>query len=164
MVDIVGPQQAILITSRAEIEELGKKIEKDEIDTTCWHMPVSMNEHLYAIAIHNSKNINKIIQKSKIFVINFLGFDMEHKFIMCDKLHGQHINKFNKLELIKINAEHVESFYIKEACAILECEVQNMLEFADYTVYIAKSINSKGFYDIKRLFHLKKDIFTTTKT
>ncbi|MFT4297946.1 MAG: flavin reductase family protein, partial [Candidatus Woesearchaeota archaeon] len=162
MTDLIGPQQAILITSQASIEEFGKQSFKDDIETVFWHMPVSKEELLYAIAVHNSKNIISLIEESKVFAVNFLPFNLEKEVHQCNLIHGRHIDKFEKLNFTKKEASNIECCYIKEACAHLECHVFETLNFKDYTVFIAKIINSSIEYDVKRLFHLRKDQYTTT--
>jgi len=163
MHDLLGPRQVILVSSQGEIEQFGKDMTKEDIETVFWHMPVSKDELLYAIAVHNNKNIINIIKASGIFVINFIPADMEKKVHQCNLLHGQHLDKFKELGLTKLEASSIEAPYIKEACAHIECHVTETLEYSDYTVFIAKIINSNVAFDVKRLFHIKKDRYTTTK-
>ncbi len=163
MSELLGPQQVVLITTRALIEQFGKEIERDDIETVYWHMPVSKEEMLYAIAVHNNKNIVNMIKISGVFIVNFMSFDMDKKAHQCDLIHGEHIDKFEELGLIKDNTTSIECPRIKEACAYMECHVKQTLDFADHTVFIAKIINSRVVYGVKRLFHLKDNNYTTTK-
>jgi flavin reductase (DIM6/NTAB) family NADH-FMN oxidoreductase RutF len=163
MSELTGPDQVILVSSSAEIEQFGKKIIKDDIDTVFWHMPISKEELLYAIAVKNNKNIITLINKSNIFVVNFIPFNLEKEVKECNFLNGQHIDKFEKLGFIRKNADNIECVYLKEACAHLECQVKEVLKYKDYTVFIAKIINSSVEYNVKRLFHLKKDKYSMMK-
>jgi len=163
MSDLLGPQQVILVTSRAEVEDFGKEVTKDDIETVFWHTPLSQSELMYAVSIHNGKNIVSLIKKSGVFVVNFLPLDLEKKVHICNTSHGEHVDKFKKLDLIKIEASSVESPKIKEACGYIECHVVQTLEYEDYTVFIAKIINSSTVFNTKRLFHIKESQYTTTK-
>lgn len=163
MSDLLGPQQAILISSRADIEQFGKEISKDDIEAVYWHMPVSKEELLYAVTLNNSKHIISLIKLSGVFVVNFIPFDLEKKVHDCNLMHGQHVDKFKELDFIKIEASSVECPCIKEACAYLECQVVQTIEYRDYTLFIAKIINSSTVFDVKRLFHLRNNKYTTTK-
>ena len=104
MHDLLGPRQVILVSSQGEIEQFGKEMTKEDIETIFWHMPVSKEELLYAIAVHNNKNIINIIKASGVFVINFIPADMEKKVHQCNLLHGQHLDKFKELGLTKLEA------------------------------------------------------------
>ena len=55
MSELTDPRQVILVSSRAEMDILGKKELKDNIITLAWHMPVSFNPKLYAIAIGKTR-------------------------------------------------------------------------------------------------------------
>jgi flavin reductase (DIM6/NTAB) family NADH-FMN oxidoreductase RutF len=163
MSELNGPEQVIFVTSTAEISLFGKKVLKEDIDTIFWHMPVSKQELLYAISVHKNKNMYNLIKESGLFIVNFIPFNLEKEVKECNLIDGTHIDKFKKLNLTKKQGDHIDCVYIKEACAHLECQVIQTLEFKDYVVFIAKIIYSSKKYDVKRLFHLKKEIYTTTK-
>ncbi len=163
MTGISGPHQTAFITSKAQIEQFGKEIIKEDIDTTFWHMPISKEDKVYAIAIHNTKHVIKLIEKSNIFAINFIGLDMADKVKKCSTIHGEHIDKIKELDLICYEGPHTEAPILKTACAVLECHVIETKKFTDYTLFIAKIINSIKEYDSKRLFYLGNNNFTTTK-
>lgn len=163
MSKLLGPQQAVIITSRAEIEQFGKKIVKDDIETIFWHMPVSKEELLYAISVPKRKFIYNIIKESGIFVVNFIGFDLQKEVHKCNLIHGEHIDKFKEIGFRKKEAEAIECPVIEEACGYLECKVIESKEFSDYCIFTAKIINSNVKNHIKRLFHLQNNLYTTTK-
>jgi flavin reductase (DIM6/NTAB) family NADH-FMN oxidoreductase RutF len=162
MSGIVGPQQIVLITSRAEVEQFGKEIIKEDVDVAFWHTPISKEEMLYAIAINNKKHVIKLIEKSNIFAINFVSFSMLEKVKQCSKLHGEHIDKIKELDLDTKEGSHIEVPILKDACAFLECNVIETKKYSDYTLFIAKIINSVKEYDSKRVFFVGNNNFTTT--
>jgi len=163
MTGITGPHQTILVTSKADIEQFGKIINKEDIDTCFWHMPISQKDKLYAISIHNSKHIVNLIEKSEILVVNFVGLDLIDKVRKCSKLHGEHIDKIKQLDFVCKEGNHTEIPILKDACAFIECKVIEIKKFSDYTLFITKIINSSKEYDNKRLFYLGNDKYTTTK-
>lgn len=158
-----GPKQTVIISSKAEIEQFGKRITKEDIDVTFWHTPVSNEDKIYAVAINNTKHVIKLINESNVFAINFVGIDMIDNIKKCATLHGEHIDKISKLNLIHYEGPHSECPILKNACTVLECNVIETKIFADYTLFIAKIINSIKHFDSKRLFYLGNDKFTTTK-
>ncbi|MFT4344007.1 MAG: flavin reductase family protein [Candidatus Woesearchaeota archaeon] len=160
---LATPHQVVLITSRANVDEFGKKKLKDDLDTALWHMPVSVKEMVYAVALPRQKHTTQLILSSGVFVVNFLPYNMHDVAKKCDSLHGQHIDKFSALDVIKIDAQAIECSCIKEACGYLECSVQDIKEYEDMVLFIAKIIKSVHVYDVKRLVYQSKDVYTTTK-
>jgi flavin reductase (DIM6/NTAB) family NADH-FMN oxidoreductase RutF len=163
MSDIIGPQQAVLITSRAVIDQFGKKTEKDDVDAVFWHMPVSKEDMTYAVSLPKRKFITRLIVQSGVFAVNFMGAGSEKKVHKCNLLHGEHIDKFKELELMKRDADGIECPVLDEAVAYIECDVIQSVEFSEYVLLIAKIINSKLKSKAHRLFHVKNDVYTTTK-
>lgn len=165
MPPIYNPRQTILVTSRAEIDIIGKEVLKDDIITLSWHMPVSFNPAIYAIAIGKSKFSSKLIEKSKVFVVNFISKTLEKQALFCGTHSGKHMDKFNESSLTIEEAEKIDCPKIKEALAYLECELINRVEAGDHFIFIGKVINSLEKKQGKRLFQKPTTTgykFTTT--
>ena len=162
MPDIHKPRQVILVSSRETMEVMGKEIEKDNIITVAWHMPVSMEPELYAITIAKSHFSSDIISNSKTFVVNFIPFELKKHAVFCGTHSGSHMDKFKESGLTMEEAQSIDCGRIKEAIAYLECEVINEIEAGDHIIYIGKVMHSEEKGKKKRLFQGGKD-FTTTK-
>ena len=59
------PNQIVLITSRF--------YGKDNVMAAGWHMPVSVEPSLYAVAIGKARYTRDLIHRSKVFVVNLQG-------------------------------------------------------------------------------------------
>ena len=165
MAAIYNPRQVILVTCRAEMDILGKKQLKDDIITLSWHMPVSFDPAVYAIAIGTAKFSSKLIQKSGVFVVNFIPNELEKQALFCGTHHGEHMDKFKETKLTKEESEKINCPRIKEALAYLECELINTVEAGDHFIFIGKVINSAEIKQGKRLFQGPSEAgykFTTT--
>ena len=162
MSKLTDPRQVILVTSREEMEILGKKEVKDNIITVAWHMPVSFEPFLYAISVGKTRFSCKIIQKSKAFVVNFVPFELKEQALKCGMISGEHKDKFKETKLGKEEAKSVDCLRIKEALAYIECEVVNEVDAGDHIIFIGKVLNSGVKKEGKRLMQMDKD-FTTTK-
>lgn len=162
MAKIYGPRQVILVTTREEIEFMGRKKEMDNIITIAWHMPVSVEPFLYAISVNKSSASLQLIKKSKVFVVNFIPSELKDAALFCGKQSGLHQDKFLGAKLTKIDAEHVDCPRIKEAIGYLECHVINEVDAGDHVIFIGEVASQQFKEDKKRLFHLGEDKFTTT--
>ena len=165
MPSIYNPRQVILVTSKAEIEIMGMEVLKDDIITLSWHMPVSFNPAIYAVAIGKSKFSSKLIQKSGVFAVKFIAKELEKQALFCGTHSGEHIDKFKETGLTREEAEKIECPRIKEALAYIECELVNTVEAGDHYIFIGKVINSFEKGEGKRLFQKPSEEgykFTTT--
>jgi len=162
MPSIHHPRQVILVSSRAQMNIMGKETEKDNIITLAWHMPVSFSPELYAISIGKTRFSCKMIQKSRCFVVNFIPYELKQQAVFCGSRSGEHINKFKESGLTMEEANSIDCGKIKEAIGYLECAVENEVDAGDHIVFIGKVINSELKETGKRLLQGGKD-FTTTK-
>ena len=152
---LTNPRQTVLVTCRYK--------GKDNIITLDWHTPLSFNPMMYAISVGKTRYSLELIRKSKVFVVNFMGKDFEKEVLFCGRHSGRNCDKFAETGLKKEEAEKIDCPRIKEALGFLECKVANKVEAGDHILFIAEVVNSSLKTKGKRLFHLFRDKFTTTK-
>jgi flavin reductase (DIM6/NTAB) family NADH-FMN oxidoreductase RutF len=163
MSELLGPTQAIMITSRAEIDYFGKKTFKDDVDTIYWHMPISSDARKFAIAVPNNKSVLNLIALSKVFILNFLPVEMQDVAEKCDKMISSNHDKISKLGLLTLEGDGVECLRLKGASAYIECNVEETKKFQDCTFITANIIKTDFKYRTKRLFRIEEGNYTTTK-
>ncbi|MFC1697136.1 flavin reductase family protein [Nanoarchaeota archaeon] len=153
MTQIFNPRQVILVSSRAETDVMGKIEVKDNLFTLSWHMPVSFDPPLYAFSTGKSRFSTELIQKSKVFVVNFLSSDHEDAAVFCGSHTGKHMDKFKECDLEKKEADTVDCPVI-EGASYIECSVVDEIEAGDHIIIIGK-INKSVDLSLKdRLFQL----------
>ncbi len=157
------PAQTILVTMRGESEVMGKKVRKDNIITLDWHMPVSMDPLLYAIAVGKRKFSHGIIMSSGAFAVNFMPLSRKDEVLFCGKNSGATTDKFEETGLTKEECEKIDCPMIGEACAALECEVTSSADAGDHTIFIGKVLFKHHKSDEERIFHIGKYEFSTVK-
>ena len=159
-----GPRQAVLITSRAKVKILGKEVEKDDVMTASWHMPVSFEPPLYAVSVGKARFSHMLISSGKCFVVNFAPVGMKEAAVLCGRKSGEHTDKFADAMLGRENAKSVECPRVKGAEGYIECEVINEVEAGDHTIFIGKVLNwEMPKKSRKLLFHAGESSFTTTQ-
>lgn len=152
---LTNPRQTVLVTCRHK--------GKDNIITLDWHTPLSFYPMMYAISVGKTRYSLGLIQKSKVFVVNFMSKDYEKEVLFCGRHSGRDYDKFSETGLTKEEAEKIDCPRIKEALGFLECKVVKEVEVGDHILFIAEVVNSDLKKKGKRLFHLWGDRFTTTK-
>lgn len=162
MSELTSPRQVVLVTSRAETNILGKKQIKDDIITLAWHMPTSFQPELYAISVGKTRFSCRLIQSSKVFVVNFIDHKHAKQALACGTKSGEHIDKFKEAGFTKEEAEKIDCPRIKEALAYIELEVIQEIETGDHIIFIGKAIHSEIKKDGKRLLQ-DSNSFTTIR-
>jgi flavin reductase (DIM6/NTAB) family NADH-FMN oxidoreductase RutF len=161
MSSINGPRQVILVTTRANVDIMGREQSKDDIITLAWHMPTSFNPTLYAISVGKTRFSSKLIKTSKVFAVNFMPSSLKKEIIYCGSMSGEHLDKFKETRLDKVEAETIDCPRIKQAMGYLECEVVKEIDTGDHVIFVGKVLKSELVNEEKRLYHIGGDKFTT---
>jgi len=161
MSELTDPRQVILVTSREEVDIMGKKQVKDNIITIAWHMPASFNPRLYAVSIGKTRFSAEVIGKSKAFVVNFIPFSLKDKALTVGTKSGTHIDKFAEAGLTREDSESIDCPRVAEALAYIECEVVQEVEAGDHIIFIGKVVNSHIKEGGKRLLQMAGGFITT---
>ncbi|MFC1723267.1 flavin reductase family protein [Nanoarchaeota archaeon] len=162
MNEFVNPRQAIVVTTRGEVDLMGKKVLKDNAFTLTWHAPLSHDPFLYGISVHPKRFSYKLIEASKVFVVNFVPHESKDDVFFVGTESGMGQDKFSKTKWTKEDAEHIDCCRIKEASAYLECEIIDQFPVGDHIFFVGKVLKHNINDDKKRLFYMGGGRFTST--
>ena len=162
MKTLLGPRQTIFVTTRGKHTVYGKEKQIDNIIPVDWHMPCSIDNFLYAIAIKKTNLSYHLILKSQVFVVNFIPMEMKDAVLFCGMHSGLHMDKFKEAKLFKLNATTIDCCKVSGALGYLECHVQQIIECDDHVIFLAKVIHKELKGEHKRLFHYYDNLFVTT--
>lgn len=151
MPSINNPRQVILVSSRSHADIMGKQELKESIIALSWHMPTSFKPELYSISIGKTRFSHKLISDSKVFVVNFVPYELKKQALFCGTHSGSHMDKFKESGLTKEESQTIDCPRIKEAIAYHECEVIDQIDTGDHTIFIGKVVNSELKANKKRL-------------
>lgn len=145
---------------------------KPNIMTLAWLTVVNSEPPLIAIAMGKQAYSQKLIKKTKEFVVNIPDKKLIKKVLYCGSHSGKSIDKFKNTGLTPIPSEKIISPKIKECFAHIECKVINQYEFSDVTLFISKIVYAdveEKFFDeylktgkIKTIHHLGGGWFAET--
>lgn len=157
---ITGPRQVVIVTTRAKIKN---KI-KDNAITIAWHSQLSFNPYLYGIIIGKTRYSYKLINKSKIFCVNFISTKLKDIALFFGKVSGKGIDKLKGVPVKK--CKKIDCLKLTQALAWLECKVIKKIDTGDHVLFIGKVLNEEinKNYKIKkekRLFHFYNNFFKT---
>ncbi len=160
MHEISKPVQTVLVTSRGRAAVLGLEALKDNIITMNGHMCVSFDPMLYAISVGKTRFSRKLIDESKVFIVNFISAELKDAAMFCGTHSGEHIDKFDKSGLTREDGTSVDCPTVREASATLECRVVDQVEAGDHIIFIGEVLHSASKSSAKRLFQVQGNGFT----
>jgi flavin reductase (DIM6/NTAB) family NADH-FMN oxidoreductase RutF len=161
--DISNPRQVILVTSRAvsKAKFAPHKEVRDNVFTLAWNMPVSFDPPLYAISAGKTRYSTHLIKESKVFVVNFMPYEMADAVLFCGTHSGEHMDKFKQAGLEKEEASKIDCPRLKQALGYLECQVVNEIDAGDHIIFIGKVLDMKLKKEGKRIFQHGNEFITT---
>lgn len=162
MVHTANPRQTILLTCRGSAEIFGRVYHLEEIFPTEWHTPVSSANKIYAVVVPKYHHVAAIINSSKVFAVNFISIDYKDSVIRIREHLGEIIDKFLLAGFTAVECEKIDCPRIQESAGFFECELQQEIEAGDHIIFVAKVVNSDVEHDVKRLFHIDGEDYTTT--
>lgn len=104
------------------------------------HMMINRHPFLYGFSCFKENYSRKLIEEIKDFSINFLPYKFLKDIYTAGKVHGNLVNKWEKITINKAKAISISSVIIPEAVLIYECEVLDIHNFFDHDLVIGRVI------------------------
>lgn len=158
-----GP--VVLITSKSK--------ENLDVSTVSWCMPVSYSPFLVAVAFTKKRFTYDLIHESREFVVNIPTASMIEAVQACGQNSGRDTDKFTKTGLSVSSSLHLDTPFVNECIAHLECKVTEEISTGDHMLIVGDVIAATaalGVFDqngaidvdqVKPLLHLGADRFAT---
>lgn len=160
---IYNPRQTVLITCTAE-HDAERLTGNYDVFPSHWHMPVSLNPKMYAIAVNKEHRAAELIKESQHFVVNFMPYSHYDKIVRAGKISGAYSDKLEQIGLHKKPTEKIMDYFrLTEAAGWMECEVVNIVEAGDSFIFVGKVIYEHLEKDEVRPFNVKGEEYTTTR-
>lgn len=121
------------ITSRADVEILGKVMTKDDISEIESHMGIEGN--YYAAAIEKKNFLLDLIKKSGVFAVNFSSIKNSAQ----TRADGKYLDKFSKLGIPKKEAEKINCPLVGGADSF-ECALDRIIDMGERAIIIGSII------------------------
>jgi flavin reductase (DIM6/NTAB) family NADH-FMN oxidoreductase RutF len=103
-----------------------------------WHMPVSSDPALVAIAIEQSRYSVDVINHSEEFALNIPKRPMLHHVQYLGSLRGEHIDKLDAAQWGYFGSSRVTAPLLEHCAGWVECGVRHALPFGDHVLYVAE--------------------------
>ncbi|MBR9690196.1 flavin reductase [Candidatus Woesearchaeota archaeon] len=161
--NVVKPQQTVIVSCVGTKRIMGKEEKIDNMIVLDWHMPGSFDPALYIISIGKTRFSLDLVRETGVFAVNFMAREFEEQVMFCGSNTGLKFDKYKETGLTPIDCEKIDCKYVKEAEAVLECEVIDEFETGDHVCFVGKILKFHTFGNKPRLLHLGGRDFTTTR-
>lgn len=148
--------------------------EADNAMAATWTTPLSVKPPLYGVSIGKEKYTHQLIEEHNEFGVCFLDFDDVEKVLKVGRVSGRKVNKFEKFNLERKEANKIAAPLIKGSTSALECKVEESLKVGSSTFYVGKvaaawmkqEILKGNVVDLKKIkpvLYLGYNTFSTTQ-
>jgi flavin reductase (DIM6/NTAB) family NADH-FMN oxidoreductase RutF len=127
---VLGPGPVVLVTASVKGHV--------DVTTVAWTMPLSGDPPLVVIAVEPVRPLHELITRSDEFTINVPHAGLLREVQHCGSVSGADHDKFAETGLHAVSARQVESPWIEECVAHLECGVVGASEQGDHTLFVAE--------------------------
>jgi len=103
-----------------------------------WHMPISSDPPLIAIAIEQSRYSVEMIDHSEEFALNIPKRPLLHHVQYLGALRGENIDKLEAAQLAHFAPSRITAPLIEGCAAWIEAGVRHQLPFGDHVLYVAE--------------------------
>ncbi len=140
------PRQVVLMTARHDGLENVWPID--------WHVPLSLEPELYGVSLTSDSFGANLVRASGCFVVNFVPASWEEIILFCGSKSGKVVDKFAETGLQREPATAVNVSRLKDALGYLECEVVQVMEVGDHTLFVGAVRHAAQKGDAARLHHV----------
>lgn len=150
--NMVYPLPAVLVTCR---DSKGN----DNVLTVAWTGTVCTNPAMAYISVRPERHSYHMIEETGEFVINLTTEAIAYATDYCGVTSGRDVDKFEKCNLTKEDAQYVKAPLIKESPVNIECQVVEKHEYGSHTMFVAKVLcvhADEAYMDETGRFDLEK--------
>lgn len=129
------------------------------IFTVAWAGTVCSDPPMVSISVRPSRHSWSMIRETGDFVVNMTTESLTFAADYCGVVSGRDVDKFQKMRLTPLPAEHVAAPLLKESPVNLECKVEQVLSLGTHDMFIARVVAvhvDEEYLDEKQKFHLNQ--------
>lgn len=111
---------------------------QDNIITVAWAGTICSDPAMLSISVRKERHSYHMIDKSGEFVVNLVSEDLAYATDYCGVASGKDVDKFAKMNLIKLDSKYVSAPSIKESPVNIECRVVKKEDLGTHTIFMAE--------------------------
>lgn len=115
---------------------------RDNVMTIGWVGAISLEPPLVAVAMHPSRYTHDLLRRSEEFTLNVPGRRLAEVVVRCGTISGADEDKFALLRLEREAGRRVESPWIVDCLAHIECALETLAQPGDHTLFIGRIVGA----------------------
>jgi flavin reductase (DIM6/NTAB) family NADH-FMN oxidoreductase RutF len=131
-----------IVSAKGKADKFGTSFDGELLGVVEWHMPSGFNPMGYSISLRSDSDLKNLISVSGSFVVNLLGIGSLAAINSLATGRGLYTDAFLAAGLTRQDSKAVDAPSIREAKAVLECEVTDELESGSHTVFVGRVLNA----------------------
>ena len=150
--NMLYPLPAVMVSTRG-------KDGRDNILTVAWAGTICTNPAMLSISVRPERYSYKALVETGEFVVNLTTRDLCFATDYCGVVSGADVDKFEKCQLTKVEADEVAVSMIEESPVNIECRVVEEKKLGSHSMFIAEvlAVHADGKYmDESGRFSLEK--------
>lgn len=113
------------------------KAGEDNILTVAWTGTINTNPPMLSISIRPSRHSYLMIQESGVFTVNLTTRELMRATDFCGVTSGKDLDKFQRCDLTKEEAELISCPMIAESPVNMECRVRQEMALGSHSMFLA---------------------------
>ena len=117
-----------------------------------WHMKCSESPPLFAVALWKKGNTQKLIRKSKEFVVAIANKGLEKELAFFGSTNGAKVDKFKETKIKIAKSIKIKTPILKDATINFECSLYKTIDVGECYIFIGKILKAYMNSNKKVLF------------
>lgn len=122
-----------------------------------WHMKVSHNPPMYAVALKKKSHTAELLSKAEEFVVAFANHELEEEINYFSTHSGREFDKVKETEMKIRKSNYLKTPLIERATVNLECFVKSKVDAGDHIIFIGKVVAAHYAPNKKLLYYMGRD-------
>ncbi len=150
--NMLYPLPVVLISCRNAAGE-------DNILTVAWAGTINTDPPMLSVSVRPSRHSYAMIQESGVFTVNLTTRELTRATDFCGVTSGRELDKFQRCDLTKEEADLISCPMIAESPVNIECRVRQEIPLGSHTMFLADILRihaDSRYMDEKGKFCLEK--------
>ncbi|MCD6449913.1 MAG: flavin reductase family protein [Thermotogaceae bacterium] len=114
--------------------------DKVNMMSAVWHTQLSFAPPLYGVLISRKRYTHSLIEKSRVFTLNFVDYEFVETVAFVGSVSGRDYDKAHVFDIPLEDGRVVDAPVLSESYAAYECELYDMKEYGDHTLFVGKIV------------------------
>ncbi len=113
---------------------------RDNLMAAGWHMPVSFDPPMWAVAIGHARYTHTLLEEADAFTLNFVALEHAMRYMETGRVSGRETDKIRTFKIPVQDARSVRGVVMEEAYLVLECHLTGRMTAGDHDIVVGQVV------------------------